>query len=876
MRSSPWSSSLTVAATWLASFLLLGCLPVGSYADEPQTADVTPQMLVEIPRMRSDRLVVSPDGASFVVADQGTSMNSFSSYNLPQPGKSLRVYRAADGHPLFQVDDGWLKFEYLAGGRYLAVFSEVGAQLFAIETGQPIALPGSQATISLDVLPDGKTVVGCEVVFEQELKKLLFGMIPSNTLCQVWFQNLETGQRMATAVDALMPLYCPVVSADGKYLVGQPVDEDDEGNLKPGPWTVWEVATGKVAADTEKSNVQLRGSEAFLKQGHTLICQSKDPKVRLALWDVESGKTEKAPAWLSFFNWTSMVNGYRVGVTAGSPRQAPRQISYWEKDELVVSDFATCRELVRLDLTSQIDRDRMLLTGPQRQEVNLVDVHDNEALTITIPEPKRHEITIWDRATGQTVRTIGVPDRVDDIQTSSDGRTMAVRMIKFQKGYPDRSCYVVLYDLTSGKLLRKLDLADEHDMKQALFSGDGKRLVTAEMFPEPAQETENLETLNPQQRMEARMKASRRIREPWLTQVNVWEVATGKKLQTIDAGQRDITDLAISPDGNQIAATSDESKRNVNGFNDGSQSRIDVWDANTGEVLQSIANQSAKAIPFMTGAYRQLAFLPDGKRLAVQTEKGYIALFEIDGGKLDAFVNCWASSGNCFQFTPDGERLLMRNHGSFGEVTLEAIRNSPRNLTQPVKIVVDNAASGPAAISHDGKNFASGSFAGEIQAFGTDRPGDSELYVQQAYQHALAFSADAKWLISGGEVLVGYQTNVFDRATGERLTSIPLDLPPSYSADGQLTASPRRTAVEDRVQANPDGTKTFLRDLYYDAVTFWETKSGRKIAEVPCLQVRSIELLPGGDKAIFSTSEAFQVWDISAIAQQRPITEVAP
>jgi WD40 repeat protein len=76
--------------------------------------------------------------------------------------------------------------------------------------------------------------------------------------------------------------------------------------------------------------------------------------------------------------------------------------------------------------------------------------------------------------------------------------------------------------------------------------------------------------------------------------VNIWEVETGRDLLALCMGSK-FTDVAFSPDGKRLATT--------NG-----QNIVQLWDSTTGEELQSLRGPYA----FRPG----LAFSPDGNRLA--------------------------------------------------------------------------------------------------------------------------------------------------------------------------------------------------------------------------------------------------------------------
>src|SRR5262249_35270897 len=123
--------------------------------------------------------------------------------------------------------------------------------------------------------------------------------------------------------------------------------------------------------------------------------------------------------------------------------------------------------------------------------------------------------------------------------------------------------------------------------------------------------------------------------------VRCWQVATGKELCTLPAGQQQVlTSLALSPSGRMLAAGG--------GSRDGEDS-IQLWETATGKELRTIhGHQHA-----VTG----LSFSPDAKTLAAASYEGSIRLWDVATGKE---LNRQSGHAGCVMaavFSPDGKTV---------------------------------------------------------------------------------------------------------------------------------------------------------------------------------------------------------------------------
>jgi WD40 repeat protein len=127
--------------------------------------------------------------------------------------------------------------------------------------------------------------------------------------------------------------------------------------------------------------------------------------------------------------------------------------------------------------------------------------------------------------------------------------------------------------------------------------------------------------------------------------VKLWSVATGKVVATIAGSNADVTSLAFSPNGSQLAAS------DQNGA-------IRLWDVTVSP-------------PVLIGGFsghRQLiehiAFSPDGDTLASASDDGTVALWSTRGSLLGGLAN----TSIAMAFSPDGRTLALSTRASSGPV----------------------------------------------------------------------------------------------------------------------------------------------------------------------------------------------------------------
>jgi WD40 repeat protein/basic membrane lipoprotein Med (substrate-binding protein (PBP1-ABC) superfamily) len=218
-----------------------------------------------------------------------------------------------------------------------------------------------------------------------------------------------------------------------------------------------------------------------------------------------------------------------------------------------------------------------------------------------------------------------------------------------------------------------------------------------------------------------------------------------------------VNDLAFSPDGARLATTSEDST-------------VKIWDLTTGAELLTLSGQTAGVHP--------VAFSPDGTRLAAASSNYTMNIWELERGQeLKSFVTAEIPA---IAFSPDGTRLAAGIVDGMAKVWDTA------NGEERLALAGHTAGIYGVAFSPDGMRLATASDDGTAKVW--DATSGQELLNLTGHTGwviGVAFSPDGTQLATSGQ---DGTVRLWDTGTGQPILILPgegeSDLRVAFSPDG--------------------------------------------------------------------------------------------
>jgi WD40 repeat protein len=238
-------------------------------------------------------------------------------------------------------------------------------------------------------------------------------------------------------------------------------------------------------------------------------------------------------------------------------------------------------------------------------------------------------------------------EKVRSIQTNCTGPIMSLKISPDGKmlAYLDGNGYLGVSDAATGQELKHFETGEFVPMSftDLAFSPDGKVLA---MNSGPSDYAILLRDLSSGQILYSLGAGVADMAfSPTGQMLADWNVSQGVELRQAGSGRLLLTlpgnagyPLAFSPDGTRLAAATVSGDVNT----------VWVWDATTGQVLQSLGG--------INGFVEALVFSPDGSLLATAAG-GKLLFYEAAAGRLAGSLEVSGPGELTLAFSPDGRRL---------------------------------------------------------------------------------------------------------------------------------------------------------------------------------------------------------------------------
>jgi WD40 repeat protein len=333
--------------------------------------------------------------------------------------------------------------------------------------------------------------------------------------------------------------------------------------------------------------------------------------------------------------------------------------------------------------------------------------------------------TIWPLVSGHQIKYLSTdPDTIVTMAFSPNSAMLAVGMRMSQATLWQGA--LVLRDAHTGKQLTALKTAAVDGVVAAQFSADGATLIDAGVGQDSLYRQIGI--------------------------LELWNVSTGKLLQTLNSSIQYIQATALSRDGKTLAVG-------------GQYSPIELWNLSTGKLITTLKTANI----FVDS----LAFSPDGKTLADvgdSVNNGQVELWNVATGALSTLTTD-ASFVDAIVFTPDGQTMVVCGDKQISSSVFQPVLEAWNVSTGSIASPFPSQLSGPQdinsiALSSDGKTLFAGSVNtapganAPLQIFSMANYGLMRYYDQDTSDGIgpLAVSPDGSliaYLTSGGALVVG-------------------------------------------------------------------------------------------------------------------------
>jgi WD40 repeat protein len=625
--------------------------------------------------------------------------------------------------------------------------------------------------------------------------------------------------RQGQAIEAM------ALSRDGKILV------TGSGALF-GTLCQWDVATGHKARRLQPADdgfVMIQ-SVAVAPDGKTLVSAGLSGAIHF--WDATTGKEVRT------------LRGLRLQATGLSFSPDGRRLAVAYQDEGIrVWDLETGKE--RPEFQKNRCRVYRLVYSPDGKHIA------SGGWDIGYP------VQLWDAERGKELHQLrGVKGGIKTLVFSPDGKTLAAG------GEYDPVMW--LWDVSSGRELRRFPGHDACGVRSAAFSPDGRLLASGSGVIR-LWDTASGEELRrfPQgiTRQLAFLPYGKSLLAASSGAVRVWDVGSGKEINPREGHEAGLYYLACLPGGNRLVTA-------------GRDGTMRLWEVASGKEMRRFgagphgtfnsvalsADGRVLASAVKDNTYR--ITVHDGKTVSISDRAGdTIHLWSTTTGQEIGQVKSQQSRIDALAFTPDRKVLFM---GDFTQGTvglydvasgkllrqLDISAGRKQNPFRPILSAIAFAPDGKTIATADARTDSTSALVGSCSVRLWDMATGKELHELRGHQnevHALALSPDGTMLASGGEGFKNQVIRIWDVASGKLLHELPQGGETlAFSTDGRTLAA-----------ASQQGR----------TIRLWDVATGkqRRTFEGHGDAIRALAISPDG-RTLFSGSadSTALVWDLTA------------
>jgi WD40 repeat protein len=447
-----------------------------------------------------------------------------------------------------------------------------------------------------------------------------------------------------------------LITPDGRLLSSGGAGEDGEYVSTK----TWELRTGR-----ELQTWQVFVS-AFSPDGRWGASLDYRQGTQISLWDLTAGRSVRTINIPRFevARVTFTPDGTRILVTGKNFQSGP-EIKFFE--------IATGKEVQTLPVSTGVvafSADGKRLAAGAGSSVGIWDLAGGRELETLAGQLAAEDLAfspdskllitggsalgVWDLASGKLIRT--VPGATQSVLLSPDGRWLAANPKGTLEIWDTKTWTRASFTPAAGQFVWWMGFippgTPSPDLSAAglrwwqIGTGAEARMLWGSTFAAAL-------------RPDGKILATAALRVPSASNydrpnVSIWDVASGRLLQTFAAHEVGVSGVAFSPDGKWLATSGQESRldpANLGASLANMKHSIKLWDTSTW--------QERTSLEFVGTGGGLGNFSPDGRMLAVTSPNG-VTLYDVPGGHA---IKSLSGAGGIVRFSPDGQ-WLARSSGN--------------------------------------------------------------------------------------------------------------------------------------------------------------------------------------------------------------------